>query len=518
MTSDKSPKPTAVFRNLDVVIDRDGRFTVDLAGIGSGADLSFILDVYDLDNPVHPEGHVGWWRFEPGGLSQPVTGRIGIDAAGALHVEVDGAAVAEAWRNPELALPRRLELLCVLRSTITHAILASDRIPALRTAEDLAGFRAAFDRDANAPRYAPPHLLLPPRSRVHIVATGIFQRDGVGELCLGLYRMLRQHGAEVGLYADHFDLAMNDVVARRDALPKALGPEDIMVFFFSIHDAQLSDVLALPCRRRIAYFHGITAPALLQVFDFELSAACARGLKQLPRLAAFDALATNSRASAERLRAAIGDAAREIHVLPPGILPCDAAALPDTGIVPRTAPELLYVGRIRSHKRIEDLLRLVAACRVRDPSARLTLIGQADNAAYRDYLRWVQSEELALPDDAVVWRGSVEPAELADAYARASIYVSMSEDEGFCLPLVEAMARDVVVLAYDLPAVRETLAGAGVIFRDKDFPYLAGRIHDLLAAPQTLAAILAAQRPRAADWLQRMDGRRFLDLLLEGDG
>ena len=117
------------------------------------------------------------------------------------------------------------------------------------------------------------------------------------------------------------------------------------------------------------------------MFDFELSAACARGLKQLPRLAAFDVLATNSRASAGRLRGAIGDAARQIHVLPPRILPCDAAALPDAAIVPRTAPELLYVGRIRSHKRIEDLLRLVAACRVRDRSVRLTLIGQADNAA-----------------------------------------------------------------------------------------------------------------------------------------
>ena len=64
--------------------------------------------------------------------------------------------------------------------------------------------------------------------------------------------------------------------------------------------------------------------------------------------------------------------------------------------------------------------------------------------------------------------GPVPDDELAAYYRNAHAYVSLSEHEGFCVPLVEAMAMDVPVLAYAAAAVPETLGGAGVSFAPKD--------------------------------------------------
>jgi glycosyltransferase involved in cell wall biosynthesis len=69
--------------------------------------------------------------------------------------------------------------------------------------------------------------------------------------------------------------------------------------------------------------------------------------------------------------------------------------------------------------------------------------------------------------------GPVSDWELAAFYRHASVYISMSEHEGFCVPLVEAMAMGVPVMAYESSAVPETLGGAGVTFAPKDMEFAA---------------------------------------------
>jgi glycosyltransferase involved in cell wall biosynthesis len=514
------------FNEIEVVLDRGGRFSVRLPAVAIRSDASFIIDIYDLDRPVHPEGHIGWWRFDLEQLPDNLAGRLVRDPDGGVRPEIEGAMPLDEWRNDSLRLATRMEILGVLRSKITNAILSVDRIPVACSERDLAEFRSGFDRDYRSPRYAPPHVLLPADSRIHIVATDVFQRDAVGELCLALYRMLRQHGVPVSLFADHFDLSMNDIIERRDALARHVGRGDIVLYFFSIYDPNLPHLAELSCRRKIAYFHGVTAPELLQVFDPELSAACRKAVAQIPLLASFDLVASNSLANAERLQAhlsaAPGRAAADIVVIPPKIV-SEVEARTDDGLGPEIAmvasplpstTRFLHVGRIKSHKRIEDLLHLLAAYRRLDPEATCIVVGRADSQAYRDYLRWVQSEQLGLPDDAVRWLGNIPEQDLDQVYRGATVYVSMSEDEGFCLPLVEAMARNLLVVAYDLPAVRETLGSAGLVFCEKDFEHLSWQIHALLKSRDIHQAILTRQRERACELLREMDGRKLLQLLM----
>jgi glycosyltransferase involved in cell wall biosynthesis len=85
-------------------------------------------------------------------------------------------------------------------------------------------------------------------------------------------------------------------------------------------------------------------------------------------------------------------------------------------------------------------------------------------------------------------------------YRHAAVYISMSEHEGFCVPLLEAMAADVPVLAYAAAAVPDTLGGAGVQFAPKDLEYAAELLGALAFDDELRAQVIAGQRRRVADF------------------
>jgi glycosyltransferase involved in cell wall biosynthesis len=63
--------------------------------------------------------------------------------------------------------------------------------------------------------------------------------------------------------------------------------------------------------------------------------------------------------------------------------------------------------------------------------------------------------------------GSVSAEELAGWYGVADVFVCVSEHEGFCVPVVEAMGFGVPVVAFGAAAVPETVGDAGLVLGDK---------------------------------------------------
>jgi len=163
------------------------------------------------------------------------------------------------------------------------------------------------------------------------------------------------------------------------------------------------------------------------------------------------------------------------------------------------APTLLTVGRVAPNKCIEDCIRLVAAYRAGvDPRARLWVVGDADRLpVYRDaLLRLVHRLQL---EDGVRFLGRVSQQDLVDCYRGAAAYVSMSEHEGFCVPLLEAMVCELPILAYPSSAVPFTLGEAGLQIAPKDFPLMAEALGILLGDAVALADHLERGRRRAEE-------------------
>jgi glycosyltransferase involved in cell wall biosynthesis len=91
--------------------------------------------------------------------------------------------------------------------------------------------------------------------------------------------------------------------------------------------------------------------------------------------------------------------------------------------------------------------------------------------------------------------------------------VTLSEHEGFCVPLVEAMAADVPILAYAAGAVPETLGGAGVLFSPKDLEVAAELLGLLVYDRGLRQQVLEGQRRRLADFAQGAIETRLAETL-----
>jgi len=160
---------------------------------------------------------------------------------------------------------------------------------------------------------------------------------------------------------------------------------------------------------------------------------------------------------------------------------------------------ILSVGRITPHKCQHDVIQAYARFRrIAEQPSQLVLIGSCVDGAYRQYL-----QHLVLTyglTEQVKLLGHVSAEDLRAWYRVAAVLVSMSEHEGFCVPLLEAMSWDVPVAAYASSNIPATLAGAGVLFRTKEYDEIASVLKRLVEDEQVRRSIIVRQRRRVRDF------------------
>jgi glycosyltransferase involved in cell wall biosynthesis len=273
---------------------------------------------------------------------------------------------------------------------------------------------------------------------------------------------------------------------------------DVTVYHYALASPMTRAFTALRGRRVLLY-HNITPARFFAPFDTDLFGLAARSRHDLASLAGHVDLALGdsdyNRQELEQL------GFRETGVLPIAVNVDRIVNAPRTPALERLLDDeftnFLFVGRIVPNKKIEDIIRLAEHYkRYVDAYYRFIFVGRYDGVPrYYDMLRALVAE-FGWLQDRFLFAGQVPDAELAAYYRAASVYISMSEHEGFCVPLVEAMAADVPVLAYSCPGVSETLGGAGVEFAPKQFELAAELLSQLAYDDGVRAAVLDGQRRR----------------------
>jgi len=177
---------------------------------------------------------------------------------------------------------------------------------------------------------------------------------------------------------------------------------------------------------------------------------------------------------------------------------------------------IVFVGRVIANKKIEDLILFFHAYHTRfNPRSRLLIVGAF--GMFERYLAGLYHLIVELGLSHVHFVGHVSDEELVAYYDVADLFLCASEHEGFCVPLVEAFAKEIPVLAYAATAVPATMDGAGVLYARKDAAEVAALmdavLSDPLLADRIIAAQLAAvQRLRAKDFRGTLLG--FVDRIL----
>jgi glycosyltransferase involved in cell wall biosynthesis len=291
------------------------------------------------------------------------------------------------------------------------------------------------------------------------------------------------------------------------------SPETVCLFHFAIGSGAGRLIKDAPDRLVLRY-HNITPPEFFAGYLPHLARQCHQGRRELQAFAPRADLALgvsefNRRelAAAGFRRTAVVPVPLDLDALAAGPVSAAVRALYGDG---RT--NLLFVGRVIPNKKIEDLLRLFAVYqRSIDPASRLLLVG--DHWGYEPYLLRLSELARALAVEDVVFTGQVEDDELRAYYSVGSAYLSMSEHEGFCVPLLEAMAFGLPVVAFDAGAVSETLGGAGVLLGDKQPEVAAEIVHRVVKDDSTRRSVLEGQARRLGE-VRRLDTRaRLLEAL-----
>ena len=324
---------------------------------------------------------------------------------------------------------------------------------------------------------------------IHQLIPSFVPGDATGQAALHLQLLLRRMGHAGALYADEVGAGLEGLASPASALRPE--PEDLVLYHHGIASPLSSQLMHLQCRRGVV-FHNISPARFYS--GLPLADALVAGRAQLAAMAPFADVAIGvSDFNAAELRVA---GYRNVHTVPLFIEPerfsranADAKLLEQLS---GPGPVLLGVSRVMPHKRFEDLLALHRELLRLRPQARLLMVGGYEPGSR--YFRALKREARGL--SGVHFLGRLSHAQLVAAYRSASVFVSMSEHEGFGVPLIEAMAAEVPVLAYAAAAVPETLGGAGVAFDQKRFAFLAELAVDLSEDLSLREPVLAGQKRR----------------------
>lgn len=279
-----------------------------------------------------------------------------------------------------------------------------------------------------------------------------------------------------------------------DLIPK-MNKEDVLLFHHAIANDYCYKIPELPCKKVLIY-HNITPPEFFSGLHEGLRVACQKGLEQLAFLnKSFDYCIADSEYNKQDLIKMGFNC--PIFVCPVLIPFEDYRKEPNQEIVEKYKDgktNILFVGRLSPNKKQEDIIHAFAIYKkYYNQNSRLLLVGSDGVEEYGKLIRnYINSTGLT----DVVITGSVPFADILAYYIIADLFVCLSEHEGFCVPLIEAMSFNIPILAYNSSAIPYTLGNSSIIIEHKDFPLIAGWMHKLTSELELRNLIIENQRKR----------------------
>jgi L-malate glycosyltransferase len=350
-------------------------------------------------------------------------------------------------------------------------------------------------------------------SGIHHFVPVLHRGDAVGRHTLRLREVTRAHGFASEIFVDTVDDDTAGETVPVLSYPETAQPGDVLVYQFATASA-MAPWLAGRSETLVVNYHNVTPPELMAPWDNHLALGQLRAQGDVRLLAPRTALAVaDSRYNEAHLIAA--GFTRTAVVSPSAALDSAGATSvpPPAGSAPHRGARWLAIGRVSPNKGLESTIAALAVARAHgDPDATLRLIGKPATDSYVAALQRYAAE-LGL-GAAVQFVGHASDATVAAAYAGADVLVVTSEHEGFCVPVVEAMAAGLPVVAFRQGAVPEVLGGAGVLVSDKDPYALAAAIAALLRDTARRGDVIAAGRLRMAVLDLPSAADRFVDLLV----
>jgi glycosyltransferase involved in cell wall biosynthesis len=353
--------------------------------------------------------------------------------------------------------------------------------------------------------------------RVDQFVTGFAPHDAIGNHTLQVRRALRAAGYESQIWAEAIHPPL-DKEARPFGEDKPGGDGRALLYQCSTNSA-LAPWLADRAdrgERLLSQYHNVTPARYFERWHRETARAMEQARQEMAMLAPKVGLALPVSAFNEQELLATGYQRTAVCPLLVDLDDYHKAPAPKTldrlrRRRHRSGAQWLFVGRFAPNKCQHDVIGAFAAFRrLVDPGARLTLVGGASHPRYKWAVERL-AHQLQLGDSVEMLEGLPEDQLLAH-WAVADVFVCLSEHEGFCVPLVEAMELSVPVVAYRATAVPETLGEAGILVDDKG-PVSVARAVEEACRPGRRQDLVRAGRERAAEFSLKLTSARLVETI-----
>jgi len=302
---------------------------------------------------------------------------------------------------------------------------------------------------------------------IHQFSTSLSYGDAISDEMLEIQKALRNKGYKSEIFIRFYDPRMAKFIRNFKEYEKFSSPWNVVIFHFSIGSPVSKMFFRIP-DKKIMIYHNITPYKFFFDYNRILTRECYKGRLELKLFA-------------DKVDLALGDSEFNRREL-------EKVGYPHTGVLPLLLNlsrfeqkenqvvrrifsngkwTILFVGRIIPNKKFEDLIKIFYFYKKYfNQNSQLILAGD-----YRGMMRYSAALQdlvgrLELTD--VHFTGHIEFSELVSFFRIAHVYVSMSEHEGFGVPLLEAFYNRIPVVAFSAGAVEETMNSGGLLLHKKD--------------------------------------------------
>ncbi len=334
--------------------------------------------------------------------------------------------------------------------------------------------------------------------------------DAIGNHVLALNNKILKMGYQTAIYAENIDEKFSAGTIKHVSEMNKITDKDIILYHLST-GTRLNYELGNFNGKKIIIYHNITPAEFFEDYNLDTFRLCRDGLIGMKKLAdAADYCLAVSEYNKKNLLSS--GYTCKIDVMPILIPFKDYDIKPDCKIIDQFSKDeyknILFTGRIAPNKKQEDIIKIFYQYQKNyNQKSRLFLVGsyKGMESYYRRLLTYVR--KLGLTE--VYFTGHIKFKELIAYYKIADAFICMSEHEGFCVPIVEAMYFGIPIIAYDSSAVAETLGGGGFLTDTKNPLINAGILNRLLSDERFRQILVNNENERLQDFESELIENKF---------
>ncbi|ODV49998.1 glycosyltransferase involved in cell wall biosynthesis [Methanohalophilus euhalobius] len=348
--------------------------------------------------------------------------------------------------------------------------------------------------------------------QINQVLPALSCHDAVSNDAIEIMKFLRKQGFDSNIYAKHTHPKVSKYTKSIDKYHG--NDQNILIYHFSLYSEDVTDFVKKLPDKKILLYHNITPPKFFDGLCETLSYSCAKGLDELKDL--FRHFQVGVGVSEYNRLCLENYGFKNTDVLPILININKFESHNEKNLKKRSYIDstinIIFVGRISPNKKHEDIIKTFYYYqRYINSNSVLYLVGNEQISSYSEYLRNL-IDTLGLRDH-IIFTGMVTDEDLVEYYKKAHLFLCMSEHEGFCVPLLEAMYFEIPIIAYNSTGVPYTLDNSGILVNKKQYNKIAELINLLIEEKVIRGRIIQKQNERLMAFDKEKTGKKLIKII-----